>query len=121
MTLWGHYQKGQKSEKFLLRWWYCSKQKSVPNFLALKTGILDSNLERQSMVLMNLRAQFHIFFGAPLCSRAPLCGRVPKVVLPSAPDTRHLKKNLRMRSISARSWVDDLPSYPGVHICTCSG
>ena len=42
--------------------------------------------------LQSNRAQVHIFFGAPLCSRAPLCGRVPKVVLPSAPDTRNLKK-----------------------------
>ena len=24
MTPWGHFQKGQKSEKFLLHWWYCS-------------------------------------------------------------------------------------------------
>jgi hypothetical protein len=34
------------------------------------------------------------FFGAALCSRAPVCGRVPKVVLPSALNTEHLKKIL---------------------------
>ncbi len=67
-----------------------------------------------------LNVSGHIFFGAPLCSRVPLCGRVPKVVLPSARDTRHLKNNLRMRSISVRSRGDDLPSIPGVDIGICS-
>jgi hypothetical protein len=67
------------------------------------------------------RAQVHIFFGAPQRSDAPLCGRVPKVALRSAPGKKFTAAVLRQRLFAEPSWANDWSAIPGEFFGTRSG